>query len=81
MHGKEVLIMADLRAEAMRLIQLLPEEELAEILPELKARRSAVALAALDRIVERARKNRDRIPADFDYKKELEEAREERYSI
>ena len=83
MHGKEVLIMADLRAEAMRLIQQMPDRELALIMSTLREKANPVD-------EEEAQRKRDegwktfqkyigRLPADFDYKKELEEAREERF--
>lgn len=87
--------MSDLRAQAMDLLAKIPEENMPQVLSQIatmyeehraltaeeKAEKKRRAMAALDRIVERARKNRDKIPANFDYKKELEEAREERYSI
>ncbi len=75
--------MTDLKAEAKQLIEKIPEEELAQIMSTLRAAAKPPeekdSMAALARIVERARKNREKIPADFDYKKELEEIREERF--
>ncbi len=77
----------------MDLLAKIPEENMPQVLSQIakmyedyrprtaeeRAEKKRKAKAALDRIVERARKNRANIPADFDYKKELEEAREERY--
>lgn len=74
--------MTELKAEAIRLILKMPENELIPLMetlrkkatpvdPEEKLRRSQAAFQNLHKYI-------GRLPADFDYKKELEEVREER---
>lgn len=73
--------MSEMKEEAKRLIDEMPERELALIMSTLRAkaapvdeedkkRRRQEAWARLNKYI-------GRLPADFDYKKELEEAREE----
>lgn len=74
--------MTDLKAEAIRLILKMPEVEVDSIIellrkkatpvdPEEDKRKAQVAFQHLHKFM-------GRLPADFDYKKELEEVREER---
>lgn len=75
--------MTDLKAEAIRLILKMPEVEVDSIIellrkkatpvdPEEKKRKAQAAFQHLHKFM-------GRLPADFDYKKELEEALEEKY--
>ena len=74
--------MTELKAEAIKLILKMPENELDSIIgllrkkatpvdPEEDKRRAQAAFQNLQKYI-------GRLPADFDYKKELEEVREER---
>ncbi len=74
--------MTDLKAEAIRLIMKMPEFELDSIMellrqkatpvdPEEDKRRAQAAFQHLHKFI-------GRLPADFDYEKELEEVREEK---
>lgn len=73
--------MSDLKNEAKRLIDMLPEEELAEILPELRARKAKVAKQAYREIHEIIERNRANVPAEFDDKEEWLEYLDERYGV
>lgn len=74
--------MTDLKAEAIRLILKMPEVEVDSIIELLRKKATPVdpeedkrkAQAAFQHL----HKFMGRLPADFDYKKELEEVREER---
>ncbi len=69
--------MSDLRAEAISLINKMPDSELAEIVPDLRERRAKAAREAYERIHQIISQNKKNLPADFDYERELEEVREE----
>lgn len=85
--------MTDLKAEAIKLIEQMPAEEMPRIFLEIqsmykrycqytsaeKALKTQHAQKALEEIHAISEKYRGKIPADFDYKKELEDALWERY--
>lgn len=81
--------MADLRAQAMDLLAKIPEENMPQVLSQiatmyekyrpLTAEEQAEDNRRRKEAWERLQKYIGRLPADFDYKKELEEAREERF--
>ena len=75
--------MSNLKTEAINLIEQIPDDEMATIIETLRAKVKPVdpeedkrqAQAAFKRL----HKYMGRLPADFDYKKELEEALEAKY--
>lgn len=74
--------MTDLKAEAIRLILKMPEVEVDSIIELLRKKATPVDPGEDKRKAQAAfqhlHKFMGRLPADFDYKKELEEVREER---
>ncbi len=74
--------MTELKAEAIRLILKMPENELIPLMETLRKKATPVDPEEDKRRAQAAFQNLHkyigRLPADFDYKKELEEFREER---
>lgn len=84
--------MTDLKAKAMKIIEQIPEERMNYVLKELeylnerfdpakKEDRKLRAQEAWAKIHEIMAPHRDKFPKDIDYKKEMQEYRDERYGI
>ena len=75
--------MSNLKTEAINLIEEIPDGELEMIIPLLRAKVKPVDPEEKKRksqeAFKRLHKYMGRLPADFDYKKELEEALEAKY--
>lgn len=84
--------MSELKAKAIKIIEQFPEERMEYVLKNLenlqknfqpsdlqeKKRKSQEAWAEIHKIMA---PHRDKFPKNFDYKKELQEYREQRYGI
>ena len=84
--------MTDLKAKAIKIIEQMPEENMNYVLSNLeslqnnlkpidKEEKKRMAREAWAKIHEIMKPYRDKFPKDFDYKKDLQEYRDERYGM
>ena len=78
--------MTEIRAKAIRMLEKVPDEHIAEVIDFMETlnkrqiRTTAEEkMAAYNRIVEIAKRNRREIPADYNWKDDLTEALWEKY--